>query len=64
MGLTCKPIGKMKQVLTKLTNQIEKNRIETEKAKRVRKIKKISKLFIWTCLYGVINKSIILRIVR
>ena len=28
MGLTCKPIGKMKQVLTKLTNQIEKNRIE------------------------------------
>lgn len=29
----------MKQVLTKLTNQIEKNRIETEKAKRVRKIK-------------------------
>lgn len=39
MGLTCKPTGKMKQVLTKFTNQIEKNRIETEKAKRVRKIK-------------------------
>lgn len=40
MGLTCKPTGRMKQVLTKLTNQIEKNRIETEKSKRVRKIKK------------------------
>lgn len=40
MGLTCKSTGRMKQVLTKLTNQIEKNRIETEKAKRVRKIKK------------------------
>lgn len=40
MGLTCKPTWKMKQVLTKLTNQIEKNRIETEKVKRVRKIKK------------------------
>ena len=40
MGLTCKPTGTMKQVLTKLTNQIEKNRIETENAKRVRKIKK------------------------
>ena len=40
MGLTCKPTGKMKQVLAKLTNQIEKNRIETEKEKRVRKIKK------------------------
>ena len=35
MGVTCKPTGKMKQVLEKLTNQIE-----TEKAKRVRKIKK------------------------
>ena len=40
MGLTCKPTGKMKQVLTKPTNQIEKNRIETGKANRVRKIKK------------------------
>lgn len=39
MGLTCKPVGEMKRVMTKLKNQIEKDRIETEKANRARKSK-------------------------
>ena len=39
MGLTCKPAGKMKRVMTKLDNQLEKDRVEAEKAKRARKAK-------------------------
>ena len=39
MGLTCNPVEEMKRVMTKLKNQIEKDRIEDEKAKRARKLK-------------------------